>query len=138
MLTTTPSAPEPGTAASSQQQALPPPARPPPGRAPLASDVMPPPVGPGDAAGSISASSAASKRRLDLELPPPAAPAVNVNSSTLAPFPAPGKQIGSIVGDLEVIDALVSKLKLEDDDVADSDGEEDGLHANDLNYNFDM
>ncbi|CAO2202752.1 unnamed protein product [Urochloa humidicola] len=49
-----------------------------------------------------------------------------------------GKQIGSIVGDLEVIDALVSKLKLEDDDVADSDGEEDGLHANDLNYNFDM
>ncbi|CAN6287169.1 unnamed protein product [Urochloa humidicola] len=53
---------------------------------------MPPPVGPGDAAGSISASSAASKRRLDLELPPPAAPAVNVNSSTLAPFPAPGSK----------------------------------------------
>lgn len=32
------------------------------------------------------------------------------------------KKVGSIVGDLEVIEALVSKLHLEDDDVADSDG----------------
>ncbi|RLM70162.1 hypothetical protein C2845_PM17G05940 [Panicum miliaceum] len=46
------------------------------------------------------------------------------------------KKIGSIVGDLEVIEALASKLKIEDDDVADSD-EEDGPHADDLAF-FDM
>ncbi|RLN13279.1 activator-like transposable element [Panicum miliaceum] len=46
------------------------------------------------------------------------------------------KKIGSIVGDLEVIEALASKLKIEDDDIADSD-EEDGPHADDLAF-FDM
>ncbi|RLM60289.1 embryo-sac basal-endosperm layer embryo-surrounding-region precursor [Panicum miliaceum] len=46
------------------------------------------------------------------------------------------KKIGSIVGDLEVIEALASKLKIEDDDVADND-EEEGSHADDLAF-FDM
>ncbi|CAA0806583.1 Zinc finger BED domain-containing protein DAYSLEEPER [Striga hermonthica] len=43
------------------------------------------------------------------------------------------KKVGSIVCDLEVIEALVEKLTIEDDDVADSDGEMDahGSWSND-------
>lgn len=47
------------------------------------------------------------------------------------------KKVGSIVGDLEVIEAIVSNLKVEDDDVIDSDGDIDGLNADDQSY-FDM
>ncbi|PWZ37381.1 hypothetical protein Zm00014a_032498 [Zea mays] len=47
------------------------------------------------------------------------------------------KKVGSIVSDLEVIEAIVSNLKVEDDDVIDSDGDIDGLNADDQSY-FDM
>ncbi|CAN6268569.1 unnamed protein product [Urochloa humidicola] len=48
------------------------------------------------------------------------------------------KKVGSIVGDLEVIEAIASKQLPKDDDVANSDDEVEGPHADDLYYGMDM
>ncbi|ONM19056.1 hypothetical protein ZEAMMB73_Zm00001d004514 [Zea mays] len=94
----------------------------------------------GPAVGSSSSASKAKSFILDPPLP------VVVYSTTLpTPNPTSGKallcytdkKVGSIVSDLEVIEAIVSNLKVEDDDVIDSDGDIDGLNADDQSY-FDM
>jgi len=45
------------------------------------------------------------------------------------------KRVGSIVADLEVIEALAAKLTIQDDEVADSDEE---AHADDLEFGLDI
>lgn len=45
------------------------------------------------------------------------------------------KRVGSIVADLEVIEALAAKLTIQDDEVADSDEE---AHADDLDFGLDI
>ncbi|ONM29535.1 hypothetical protein ZEAMMB73_Zm00001d039622 [Zea mays] len=63
--------------------------------------------------------------------------AADVGRDTLPSGGGSDKKVGSIVSDLEVIEAIVSNLKVEDDDVIDSDGDIDGLNADDQSY-FDM
>lgn len=45
------------------------------------------------------------------------------------------KRVGSIVADLEVIEALAAKLTIQDDEVADSDEE---AYADDLDFGLDI
>ncbi|ONL94365.1 hypothetical protein ZEAMMB73_Zm00001d027945 [Zea mays] len=114
-----------------------------------------PPTGGADADGSAVGSSSSASKAKSFILDPPLP--VVVHSTTLpTPNPTSGKallcyigscvcsvyndsykKVGSIVGDLEVIEAIVSNLKVEDDDVIDSDGDIDGLNADDQSY-FDM
>ncbi|ONL94366.1 hypothetical protein ZEAMMB73_Zm00001d027945 [Zea mays] len=95
-----------------------------------------PPTGGADADGSAVGSSSSASKAKSFILDPPLP--VVVHSTTLpTPNPTSDKKVGSIVGDLEVIEAIVSNLKVEDDDVIDSDGDIDGLNADDQSY-FDM